>query len=26
MTDLIMTDKKNNPSNYSLVILSEGAK
>jgi len=25
MIDLIMTDKKNNPSNYSLVILSEGA-
>lgn len=26
MIDLLMTDKKNNPSNYSLVILSEGAK
>ena len=26
MIDLIMTDKKNNPSNYALVILSEGAK
>jgi 6-phosphofructokinase 1 len=25
MIDLLMTDKKNNPSNYSLVILSEGA-
>jgi 6-phosphofructokinase len=25
MIDLIMTDKKNNPSNYALVILSEGA-
>ncbi len=26
MIDLLMTDKKNNPSNYALVILSEGAK
>jgi 6-phosphofructokinase len=26
MVDLIMTDKKNNPSNYALVILSEGAR
>ena len=26
MIDLIMTDKKNNPSNYALVILSEGAQ
>ena len=26
MIDLIMTDKRNNPSNYALVILSEGAK
>jgi len=26
MIDLIMTDKCNNPSNYSLVILSEGAQ
>jgi 6-phosphofructokinase 1 len=26
MIDLLMTDKKNNPSNYSLVILSEGAR
>jgi 6-phosphofructokinase 1 len=25
MIELLMTDKKNNPSNYSLVILSEGA-
>ncbi len=25
MIDLLKTDKKNNPSNYSLVILSEGA-
>jgi len=25
MVNLIMTDKKNNPSNYALVILSEGA-
>ncbi len=25
MLDLLMTDKRNNPSNYSLVILSEGA-
>lgn len=25
MIDLIMTDKKNNPSNYALVVLSEGA-
>jgi len=25
MIDLLMTDKRNNPSNYSLVILSEGA-
>ena len=25
MIDLIMTDKKNNPSNYALVIFSEGA-
>ncbi|MGH9608703.1 MAG: 6-phosphofructokinase [Bryobacteraceae bacterium] len=26
MIDLLMTDKKNNPSNYSLVVLSEGAR
>jgi ATP-dependent phosphofructokinase / diphosphate-dependent phosphofructokinase len=26
MIELLMTDKKNNPSNYSLVILSEGAQ
>jgi 6-phosphofructokinase len=26
MIDLIMTDKKNNPSNYALLILSEGAR
>ena len=26
LIDLIMTDKRNNPSNYSLVILSEGAQ
>jgi 6-phosphofructokinase len=26
MIDLLMTDKRNNPSNYSLVILSEGAR
>ncbi|MBV8551804.1 MAG: 6-phosphofructokinase [Acidobacteriaceae bacterium] len=26
MIDLIMTDKRNNPSNYALVILSEGAE
>jgi len=26
MVDLIMTDKKNNPSNYALVIMSEGAR
>ncbi len=26
LIDALMTDKKNNPSNYSLVILSEGAK
>lgn len=26
MIDLLMTDKKNNPSNYALVILSEGAR
>jgi len=26
MVDLIMTDKKNNSSNYALVILSEGAR
>jgi len=25
MIELLMTDKKNNPSNYALVILSEGA-
>jgi 6-phosphofructokinase len=25
MIDLLITDKRNNPSNYSLVILSEGA-
>ncbi|MCB1018475.1 MAG: 6-phosphofructokinase [Acidobacteria bacterium] len=25
MVDLLMTDKANNPSNYSIVILSEGA-
>jgi ATP-dependent phosphofructokinase / diphosphate-dependent phosphofructokinase len=26
MIDLLMTDKRNNPSDYSLVILSEGAE
>jgi 6-phosphofructokinase 1 len=26
LIDLLMTDKRNNPSNYSLVILSEGAE
>src|SRR5579884_308054 len=26
MIDLLMTDKRNKPSNYSLVILSEGAR
>ncbi|MEZ5352952.1 MAG: 6-phosphofructokinase [Bryobacteraceae bacterium] len=26
MIDLLVTDKRNNPSNYSLVVLSEGAK
>ncbi|MBV9155319.1 MAG: 6-phosphofructokinase [Acidobacteriaceae bacterium] len=26
MIDLLMTDKRNNPSNYALVILSEGAQ
>jgi ATP-dependent phosphofructokinase / diphosphate-dependent phosphofructokinase len=26
MIDLIMTDKRNNPSNYALVVLSEGAE
>ena len=26
LIDLLVTDKKNNPSNYSLVILSEGAE
>ncbi len=26
MIDMLMTDKKNNPSNYALVILSEGAQ
>ncbi len=26
LVDLLMTDKKNNPSNYCLVILSEGAE
>jgi 6-phosphofructokinase 1 len=26
MVDLLMTDKTNNPSNYALVILSEGAR
>lgn len=26
MVELLMTDKKNNPSNYALVILSEGAR
>jgi len=26
MIDLLMTDKKNNPSNYALVVLSEGAQ
>jgi 6-phosphofructokinase 1 len=25
MVSLVMTDKKNNPSNYSLVVMSEGA-
>ena len=25
MVDLLVTDKKNNPSNYALVVLSEGA-
>jgi len=26
LIDLLLTDKRNNPSNYSLVVLSEGAK
>ena len=26
LIDLLLTDKKNNPSNYSLVVLSEGAE
>jgi ATP-dependent phosphofructokinase / diphosphate-dependent phosphofructokinase len=26
MLDLVLTDKKNNPSNYALVVLSEGAE
>jgi 6-phosphofructokinase 1 len=26
MVELLITDKRNNPSNYALVILSEGAK
>ena len=26
MIDLLITDKRNNPSNYSLVVLSEGAE
>ena len=26
LIDLLLTDKKNNPSNYCLIILSEGAK
>ncbi len=26
LIDLLITDKKNNPSNYSLVVLSEGAE
>ena len=26
LIDLVMTDKRNNPSNYALVILSEGAE
>ena len=26
MVDLLVTDKKNNPSNYALVIMSEGAE
>ncbi len=26
LIDILMTDKRNNPSNYSLVILSEGAE
>ena len=26
MIDLLMTDKRNNPSNYALVVLSEGAE
>jgi 6-phosphofructokinase len=26
MVDLIMTEKRNNPSNYALVVLSEGAE
>jgi 6-phosphofructokinase 1 len=26
MIDLILTDKRNNPSNYALVVLSEGAE
>lgn len=26
MIDLVITDKRNNPSNYSLVVLSEGAE
>ena len=26
MIDLLMTDKRNNPSNYSLLVMSEGAE
>jgi 6-phosphofructokinase len=26
LIDLLMTDKRNNPSNYSLVVISEGAE
>jgi 6-phosphofructokinase 1 len=26
LVDLLLTDKRNNPSNYTLVVLSEGAK
>ena len=26
MIDLVMTDKRNNPSNYALVVMSEGAE
>jgi 6-phosphofructokinase len=26
MIDLLLTDKRNNPSNYAMVVLSEGAE